>query len=56
MISLGVDRGGTVRGGLLIDGDGLPSTARKALFCTDWCVAWDAKRQASELHPVRPRR
>jgi N-methylhydantoinase B len=42
--------------GLLIYGDGLPSTTRKALFCTDWCVAWDAKRQAGEQHPVLPLR
>jgi len=42
--------------GLLIYGDGLPSITREALFCTEWCVAWDAKRQAGEQHPVLPLR
>lgn len=42
--------------GLLIYGDGLPSPARKGLFCSDWCVQWDAKRLSGEDHPVLPLR
>jgi N-methylhydantoinase B len=39
--------------GLLMYDDGVASPDARD-FCSDWCVQWDAKRQAGERHPVLP--
>ena len=38
--------------GLLIYGEPVRADARAAMFCSTWCVEWDAKRQAGDPHPV----
>jgi N-methylhydantoinase B len=39
--------------GLLIYDQGVSAGGdRKGLFCSSWCVDWDAQRQAGVDHPV----
>ena len=40
--------------GLLIYDAGIQASGRKGLFCSAWCVEWDALRQAGAEHPVLP--
>jgi N-methylhydantoinase B len=38
--------------GLLIYDEGIRAAGREGLFCSSWCVDWDAQRQAGVAHPV----